>query len=112
MLSVHSISPIFPYENNPLLAGDSVVNKKGTRFKFKHISALDIRYAIAKPKTAKSFGNDTISSYFLKLTLPFMETSLAIMFNTSIEASLFPKFWRLARATPIFIGGDRSDKSN
>ena len=97
--------------SNPLLAGDSVVNKKSPRFKFKHISALDIRDAIAKLETANSFGNDTISSYFLKLALHFMETSLAIMFNTSIETSLFPKFWKLARATPIFKGGNRSDKS-
>ena len=95
-----------------LLACDSVVNKKSTRFKFKHISALDIRDAVTKLKTAKSFGNDTISSYFLKLALPFMETSLAIMFNTSIETSRFPKFWKLARVNPIFKGGDRSDKSN
>ena len=77
---------------NRLLAGDSVVNKKSSRFNFKRISTLDIRDAIVKLKTAKSFGNDTISSYFLKLALPFMETSLAIMFNTSIETSLFPKF--------------------
>ena len=41
-----------------------------------------------------------------------METSLAVMFNTSIETSLFPKFWKLARVTPIFKGGDRSDTSN
>ena len=71
--------------SNLLLAGDSVVNNKSPRFKFKH--------------------------YFLKLALPFMETSLAIMLNTSIETSLFPKFWKLARATPVCKGGDRSDKS-
>ena len=41
-----------------------------------------------------------------------METSLAILFNTSIETSQFPNFWKLARVTPIFKGGDRSDKSN
>ena len=97
---------------NPLLAGDRVVNKKSTRFTFKHISVLDIRDAIAKLKTAKSFGNDTISSYFLKLALPVMKTSLAIMFNISINTSLFPKFLKLARITPIFKGSDRSDKSN
>ena len=33
---------------NPLLAGDSVVNKKSTRVKFKHILALDIRDANLK----------------------------------------------------------------
>ena len=34
------------------------------------------------------------------------------MFNTSIETSQFPNLWKLARITPIFKGGDRSDKSN
>ena len=84
---------------NPLLAGENVVNKKNSLFKF-------------KLKTTKSFRNDTISSYFLKLALPFIETSLAIMLNTSIETSQFPKLWKLARITPIYKGGDRSDKSN
>ena len=34
------------------------------------------------------------------------------MFNASIATSLIPKFWNLARVTPIFKGGDKSDKSN
>ena len=95
-----------------LLAGDSVVTKMNSRFKLKHISTLDIRGAIAKLQTAKSFGNDNISSYFFKLALPFIETSLSIMFNTSIERSQFPNLWKLARITPVFNGGDKSDKSN
>ena len=41
-----------------------------------------------------------------------METSLAILFNTSIETSQFLNYWKLARVTPIFKGGNRSDKSN
>ena len=96
---------------SPLLAGDSVVNKKNSRFKFKHISVLDIGDATAKLKTAKSFGNDTISSYFLKLALHFMQNSLFIRFSTSIGTSQPPKFWELARVTSICKGGDRSDKS-
>ena len=34
------------------------------------------------------------------------------MFNTSIETSIFPESWKLARVTPIFKDGDRTDKSN
>ena len=33
------------------------------------------------------------------------------MFNTSIETSQFPNLWKLG-VTPIFKGGDRSEKSN
>ena len=97
---------------NPLLAGDYVLKKKNSRFKFKHISTLDIRDAIAKFKTAKSFGKDSILMYLLKLALPLMETSLAFLFNTSIEKSQFPNVWKLSRVIPTFNGDDRSDKSN
>ena len=72
----------------------------------------EIRDAFAKAKTAKSFGTDDISSYFLKLALPFIENSLAFVFNTSIETSIFPDSWKIARVTPIYKNGDRAEKSN
>jgi len=46
---------------------------------------MDISDAISKLKTAKSFGDDTISSCSLKLALPLLETSLAFMLNATIE---------------------------
>ena len=55
---------------------------------------------------------DNISSYFLKLALPFIGNSLAFMFNTSIQTSMFPDSWKIARVTPIYKNGDRADKSN
>ena len=81
-------------------------------FNFKTIEVKDIRAAFAKVKTAKSFGIDNISSYFLKLALPFIGNSLAALFNTSIETSQFPDSWKVARVTPIFKEGDKTEKSN
>ena len=48
----------------------------------------------------------------MKLALPYIENSLAILFNTSIQTSVFPDAWKLARVTPIFKEGDKDDKSN
>ena len=62
----------------------------------------EIRDAFATVKTAKSFGTDNISSYFLKLALPLIENWLAFLLNTSIETSRFPDSWKVARVTPIF----------
>ena len=62
---------------NPLLSGDYKVNQNKARFHFRTIKAQEIRDAFATIKTAKSFGTDNISSYFLKLVLPFIENSLA-----------------------------------
>ncbi len=75
---------------NPLLTGDYVINRNTTIFNFKTIEARENRAAFTNIKTAKSFGVDTISSYFLKLALPVIENSMAFMFNTSIQTSQFP----------------------
>ena len=97
---------------NPLLSGDYEVNKDRAEFNLKTIEVKDIRAAFAKVKTTKSFGIDNISSYFLKLALPFIGNSLAALFNTSIETSQFPDSWKVARVTPIFKEGDKTEKSN
>ena len=72
----------------------------------------EIRDAFATVTIAKSFGTDNISSYFLKLALPFIENSLAFFFNTSIETIRFPDSWKVARVSPIFKEGDKAEKSN
>ena len=78
---------------NPLLSGDYHINDKPGKFKLKPVTVQEIRDALAKAKISKSFGNDNISCFFLKLALPYVESSLAILFNTSIETSTFPDAW-------------------
>ena len=60
----------------------------------------DIREAIAKFTRSKSFGTDTISSYFLKLALPFLENSIAMLFNASLETRILPALWKISRVAP------------
>ena len=67
---------------------------------------------MANVKNTKGYGVDSISSFFLKLALPFVENSLTILLNTSTETSIFPESWKLAWVTPIFKDGDRADKSS
>ena len=62
-------------------------NYRSVKFQFGSITVKEIRDAIAKIKTTKGFGKDNISCYFLKLAVPFIEKSLADLFNTSIETS-------------------------
>ena len=100
------------YSSNPLLSGEYHINDKSDKFNFRPVNVQNIRDALAKAKTSKSFGNDNISYFFLKLALPYIENSLAILFNTSIQTSVFPDAWKLARVTPIFKEGDKDDKSN
>ena len=97
---------------NSLLSGDFEMIKTEAKFHFRTIGVQEIRDTFAKVKTAKSFGIDNIPSYFLKLALPFIENSLAFMFNTSIETSMSPDSKKFARVTPIYKNGDKADTSN
>ena len=47
------------------------MKKTKAKFHFRTIEVQEIRDAFAKVKTAKSFGIYNISSYFLKLALPY-----------------------------------------
>ena len=98
--------------SNPLLSGSFIINKSNAKFQFKAIQVQEIRDALARVKTAKGFRVDNISSFFLKLALLYVENSLALFFNTSIETSTFPESWKIARVTPTFKDGDRADKLN
>ena len=44
--------------------------------------------------------------------MPFIENSLVFILNTSIETSMFPDVWKIARITTIFKDGKKTDKSN
>ena len=72
----------------------------------------NIRDTIGKIKTSKGFGTDNISSYFLKLAMPYIENSLAYIFNKSLERSEFPDDRKTVRVTSRFKEGEKSIKSN
>ena len=61
---------------NPLLSGAVEINTEKVKFCFRTIGVREIKDALAKIKTAKSSGTDNISSYFLKLALPFVTSYL------------------------------------
>jgi len=86
---------------NPLLSDEATKRNSSVKFQFGSITVKEIRYAVVKIKTTKSFGKDNIC-YFLKLAMPFIEKSFADLFNTSMETSQFPDLWKCARVTPIF----------
>ena len=97
---------------DPLILCDYFKNSNAAIFTFKSIHAQQIREVIDKLKTSKSFGNDGTPSYFLKLAMPYIEDSLVYLFNASLETSQFPDPWKIARVSPIFKDGDKTEKSN
>ena len=63
-------------------------------------------------KTTKSVGIDKISSYFLKLAMPYVSRYIAQLPNISTRNSIFPDSWKTARGTPIFKASDKSERFN
>ena len=98
--------------SNSLLTGSYTINDSNSSFKVEEINGMHIRDAISKIETLERFGTDNISSYFLKLALPFINKSLVYIFNTSMQIGVFPSQWKTARVTPIFKEGDKSAKTN
>ena len=96
----------------PLLFGEATENNSSARFQFGSIAVKEIRDAIVSIKTTKGFGKSNISCYFLKLAMPFIEKSLADLFNTSIEASQFLDLRKNAMVTPISKEGDKAEMLN
>ena len=96
---------------DPLILCDYFKNSNAAKITSKSIHAQQIREAIGKFKTSKSFG-DGISSYFLKLAMPYIEDSLVYLFNTSLETCQSPDPWKIDRVSPIFKDGDTIERSN
>ena len=101
-----------PYTPNPLLNNEYTVNAHDSTFRFSEISAHEVTQAMNQMKTTKSVGTDKISSYFLKLAIPYVSKSIAQLLNISTRNSIFLESWKTARVTPIFKEGDNSERSN
>ena len=95
----------------PLILSDYFSSSNAGKFIFKLIHTEQIRKAIGKLKTSKSFDDNGISSYFLKLAMPFTEDSLVYLFNTSLKTSQFADPWKTIRVSPSFKDGDKTEKS-
>ena len=94
---------------NSLFSGKYQIKSSTQKFRCGPIMIQDIREAVSKLNTPKSFGTDTISSYFLKLALPFLENSIAMLSKISLKTSIFPVLWKISRLAPIYKEGDKSE---
>ena len=98
---------------NPFLSGDFSINDGEKVFNFRAINeGDDLHKGMAKMKIKKSFGNGNIWGYFLKIAFAVISSSLLKIFNVSIETNTFPYAWKIARVTPIYKEGEKSEKSN
>ena len=68
--------------------------------------------AVSQIKTNKSPGIDCISAKLLKDAGDTISESLANIFNLSLQSGIFPDDWKLARITPIYKDGSKTECGN
>ena len=60
----------------------------------------------------KATGLDRIRCELLKMAASIVAPSLTGIFEKSIHTGIFPTDWKLARVTPVFEKGIKSDLNN
>ena len=70
---------------NSLLNGLIDINSKSHLFRFGTTKTEEVREVVSNARASKGFGIYQLSSYFMQQTIPYIENSLAFIFNTSID---------------------------
>ena len=73
------------------------------------VSCQEVLKLIQKIPAKKATGLDNISAYLLKEAAPITASCLTYIINLSISSGIFPNAWTIARVTPIFKEGLKSD---
>ena len=93
-----------------------IVNKGSSadapRFAFQKVTPDSIKREIYKLKSAKSAGHDKVPVRLIKDAADVLYTPLASIFNASFEKGIFPNIWKIAKVSPIFKSGQKTDLCN
>ena len=82
-------------------------------FCFKNINASELSDTLAQIKTKKSPGIDGISIKLLKAAGDIiLDSLLGSIFNLSLQTGIYPNDWKLAKVSPIFKDGIRTECGN
>ena len=67
---------------------------------------------IQQLKNGKAPGPDKIPIMLLKDATDLISQTLTMIFNSSLRKGVFPEIWKVAKVTPIFKSGSRSEANN
>ena len=84
----------------------------GNSFYFSPVSEFEISSVISSLNCSKSVGPNSIPIYLLKILNNNISLCLSKIINDSFLHGIFPDKLKIAKVTPIFKKGSRTDKSN
>ena len=90
----------------------SYVTPVSTSFEFHAITYDELIKVVKNLKTNKSPGLDNVSTKLVKEAGDSIIPSLNHLFNLSLSTGIFPEDWKVAKVTPIYKSGEKSDCGN
>ena len=105
-------------KDNPYIPPQTLVNfcreKTSDRepFSVPLVTVHEVGKLVSKMKSKKSSGPDEISPRILKMSLPYIVSSLTYIYNLCIEQNTFPAEWKIAKVIPLPKTKDHSDVNN
>ena len=81
-------------------------------FSFERINVQEVVNLVKGIDGGKATGLDNIPCKLLKIDADVVAPSLTCIFNQSLLTGIYPSDWKLAKVTPIFKNGSKTDLNN
>ena len=88
-----------------------IINPTST-FKFQSLCEADVFYALQTMDSFKATGADNIPAKVLKIAAPYISKVVTNIFNASYMSGKFPSIWEVAKVTPLYKGGLKTERDN
>ena len=75
--------------------------KNTNAFKIPLLTVHEVGHLVSKLKNKKSVGSDELSTYIVKISLPYILEHLTYAYNLSIKHNIFPSIFKEAKVIPI-----------
>ena len=75
------------------------------------MTVYEVGHLVSKLKNKKSVGSDELSTYIVKISLPYILEHLTYAYNLSIKHNIFPSIFKEAKVIPIPKTKDLTDPS-
>ena len=101
-----------PLSNNNDHCHREYVKGINNRFEFRPTDSGQVLKLLNKLNKSKGAGLDNLSSRLIRECADLISPYISTIFNCCLTTGIFPDDWKLAKVTPIFKQGDRSDMNN
>ena len=82
------------------------------KLKFKAIDEGYVLHAISRLEKGKAPGPDKVSVTLVQDAAKSISYPLVLIYNSLLKNGVFPEVWKVAKVTPIYKSGTRTDVNN